>query len=75
MLHISGLDLLIILQANVARTGNQHDTHVLQRAFHDVHVLVQVAGWRFGSVRQEGILKVHTQSLWEVVVSKCQTAL
>ena len=71
----SDLDLLIILHAKVAWTRDQHDTHVLQRAFDDMHVLVQVAGWRLGGVRQEGILKVHTQSLGEVVVPKRQTAL
>lgn len=69
------LYLLIILHAKVARTGNQHDAHILQRAFDDVHVLVQVAGWRLGGVRQEGILKVHAQSLGEAVVTKSQTAL
>lgn len=72
---VSDLDLLIILHAKVAWTGNQHDAHILQRAFDDVHVLVQVAGWRLGGVRQEGVLKVHTQSLGEVVVPKRQTAL
>ena len=68
-------DLLVILHAKVAWTGNQHDTHILQWAFDDVHVLVQVAGWRLGGICQEGILKVHAQSLGEVVVPKCQTAL
>ncbi len=72
---VSDLDLLIILHAKVARTGNQHDAHILQRAFDNVHVLVQVAGWRLGGVRQEGILKVHAQSLGKVVVPKRQTAL
>ncbi len=72
---MSVLDLLIILHAKVAWTGNQHDAHILQRAFDDVHVLVQVAGWRLGGVRQESILKVQAQSLREVVVSKRQTTL
>lgn len=69
------LDLLVVLHANVARAWHQHDTHILQRAFHDVHVLVQVAGWRLGGVRQEGILEVHTQGLREIVVPKRQAAL
>lgn len=69
------LDLLVVLHANVARAWYQHDTHILQRAFHDVHVLVQVAGWRLGGIRQEGILEVHTQGLWQIVVPKCQAAL
>lgn len=69
------MDLLIILHAKVARTGNQHDAHILQRAFDDVHVLVQVTGGRLGGIRQEGVLKVHTQGLGEVVVPKCQTTL
>lgn len=68
-------DLLIILQAEVSWTGNQHDSDILQRAFDDVHVLIQVAGWRLGGVRQEGILKVHAQGLREVMVPKCQTTL
>lgn len=69
------LDLLVVLHANVARARYQHDTHVLQRAFHNVHVLVQVAGWRLGGVRQEGILEVHTQGLRQIVVPKSQAAL
>lgn len=69
------LDLLVVLHANVARAWYQHDTHIFQRAFDNVHVLVQVAGWRLGGVRQEGILEVHTQGLREIVVSKCQAAL
>lgn len=69
------LDLLVVLHANVAWAWYQHDTHILQRAFDDVHVLVQVAGWRLGGVRQEGILKVHAQGLREIVVPKCQAAL
>lgn len=69
------LVLLVILHAQVAWTGNQHDTHILQRAFDDVHVLVQVAGWRLGGVRQEGIFKVHAKSLGEVMVPKRYSTL
>lgn len=69
------LHSLVVLHADVARAGNQHDAHVLQRAFDDVHVLVQVAGRRLGGVRQEGVLEVHAQSLGEVVVPKRQAAL
>lgn len=68
-------DWLIILEAKVARAGNQHHTHVLQRALDDVHVLIQVAWWRLGGIRQEGIFKVHAQGLREVVVPKSQTTL
>lgn len=66
----ANLDSLVVLHANVAWARNQHDAHVLQRAFDDVHVLVQVAGRRLGGVCQEGVLEVHTQSLREVVVPK-----
>lgn len=72
---LDDLNSLVILHAQVARTGNQHDPHILQWAFDNVHVLVQVAGGRFGGIRQAGVLKVHAQSLWEVVVPKCQAAL
>lgn len=67
--------LLVILHAQVAWTGNQHDAYILQRAFDDVHELVEVAGWWLGGVGQEGIFKVNTQSLGEVVVPKRQTTL
>lgn len=74
--HISAnLDSLVVLHANVARARNQHDAHILQRAFDYMHVLVQVAGRRLGGVRQEGILEVHAQSLREEVVPKCQPSL
>lgn len=69
------MDLLIILQTKIAWTGNQHDTHILQRAFDNVHVLVQVARRRLGGVCQECIFKVHTKSLREVMVPKRQSAL
>lgn len=75
MKSVKDLDLLVILHAKVAWTGNQHDAYILQRAFDDVHELIQVAGGRLGGVCQEGVLEVHTQSLGEVVVPKRQTAL
>lgn len=71
----ANLDSLVVLHANVARARDQHDAHVLQRAFDDVHVLVQVAGRRLGGVRQEGIFEVHAQGLGEVVVPERQAAL
>lgn len=40
-----------------------------------MHVLIQVAGWRLGGIRQEGVLKVHAQGLREVVVPERQTTL
>lgn len=67
--------LLVVLHAQVARTGNQHDSDIFQRPFDNVHVLVQVAGWGLGGVRQEGVLEVHTQGLRQIVVPKCQATL
>lgn len=74
-LHAAAGDSLVVLHAEVAWAGHQHDAHVLQRALHDVHVLVQVAGRRLGGVRQEGVLEVHAQGLGQVVVPEGQATL
>ena len=66
---------LVVLQAQVSGTGHQHDPDVLHRPLYDVHEMVQVAGGRLGGVGEERIVKVHTERLWQVVVTKRKPAL
>lgn len=40
-----------------------------------MHELIQVAAGWFGGICQEGVIKIHTEGLRKMVISKCYATL